>query len=97
MLTKFSFAVAIAAALLAMPAFGQITTLPALPATPGRSRPESASPPPLHQAQQPLSALSTQIPNTVHEGGHKYLGRDPDPEVRYQIMKDEAMHKGNSY
>ena len=94
MLTKFSFAVAIAAALLAMPAFGQITTLPAS-THPGRSKP--VQPAASSQAQQPLSALSTQIPNTVHEGDHKYLGRDPDPEVRYQIMKDEAMHKGNSY
>jgi hypothetical protein len=93
MLTKLSCA-AVAAALLAMPAFGQITTLPgSTQAT--RSHPvQRVEPTP---AQQPLSALSTEIPDTVHEGGHKYLGRDPDPEVRYQIMKDESMHKGNSY
>jgi hypothetical protein len=46
---------------------------------------------------QKLPALSTKLPNTVHEGGHKYLGRDPSPEIRYQIMKDETMHKGNNY
>jgi hypothetical protein len=49
------------------------------------------------RSQWPLPALNTKLPNTVHEGGHKYLGRDPDPVVRSQMMRDEAMHKGNSY
>src|SRR5262245_30534449 len=56
-----------------------------------------ASAPPATRFQQLNPALNTKIPNTVHEGGHKYLGRDPDATVRSQIMRDETMHKGNNY
>ena len=67
-------------------------------AQPTQSTPsgQSAKPtPPPTRFQQLNPALNTKIPNTVHEGGHKYLGRDPDAIVRSQMMRDEAMHKGN--
>ena len=67
----------------------------------GQTGPQTSAKPLVRAKPKPpttqLPALSTKLPNTVHEGGHKYLGRDPSPEIRYQIMKDETMHKGNNY
>jgi len=77
------------AALLATAAFGQ--TAPQTSSRPSARAKLQTVP------LQKLPALSPKLPNTVHEGGHKYLGRDPNPEIRYQIMKDEVMHKGNNY
>jgi hypothetical protein len=34
--------------------------------------------------------------DTVIEGG-QYLGRDPDPNVRGQLLKDDSEYEGNSY
>lgn len=34
--------------------------------------------------------------DTVIEGG-QYLGRDPDPNVRDQLLKDDSEYNGNSY
>ena len=89
MLKQLSLSAIAGAAVFATLAFGQ--TGPQTSATPSvRAKPKPA-------IAQKLPALSPKLPNTVHEGGHKYLGRDPSPEIRYQIMKDEAMHKGNNY
>ena len=89
MLKAFSLSAIAAAALLATSAFGQTGAQTS-------ARPPVRVQPKLPTVQK-LPALSTKLPNTVHEGGHKYLGRDPNPEIRYQIMKDETMHKGNNY
>ncbi len=89
MLKKLCLSTIAGAALFATAVFGQ--TEPQTSAT------RSVRVPPKPPAAQKLPALSTKLPNTVHEGGHKYLGRDPSPDIRYQIMKDETMHKGNSY
>jgi len=89
MLKRLSLSAVAGILLFATSAFGQ--TGPQTSAKPllgAKSKPPST---------QKLPALSTKLPNTVHEGGHKYLGRDPSPEIRYQIMKDETMHKGNNY
>ena len=55
-----------------------------------------------------LPALSTKLPNTVHEGGHKYLGRDPnardplsdherrDHAQRKQLLKHDALRLNQS-
>jgi hypothetical protein len=87
---------ALAVALLAIPSVAQQTETKKLQSKPVQSqqttRATSGS-----RSQWPLPALNTKLSNTVHEGGHKYLGRDPDPTVRTQIMRDEAMHKGNNY
>jgi hypothetical protein len=89
MLKQLSLSAIAGAALFATSAFGQ--TGPQTTTTPlVRAKPKPAT-------VQKLPALSPKLPNTVHEGGHKYLGRDPSPEIRYQIMKDETMHKGNNY
>jgi hypothetical protein len=89
MLKQLSLSAIAGAAVFATLAFGQ--TGPQTSATPSvRAKPKPA-------IAQKLPALSPKLPNTVHEGGHKYLGRDPSPEIRYQIMKDETMHKGNNY
>jgi hypothetical protein len=88
MLKQLSFSAIAGAALLATSAVGQ--TGPQTSATPSvRAKPKPAT-------TQKLPALSPKLPNTVHEGGHKYLGRDPNPGIRYQIMKDEAIHTGNN-
>jgi hypothetical protein len=90
MLKQLCLSAIAAAALVATSAVGQ--TGPQTSATPSvRAKPKPAT-------TQKLPALSPKLPNTVHEGGrgHKYLGRDPNPEIRYQIMKDEAIHKGNN-
>ena len=88
MLKQLSLSAIASAALFASSAFGQ--TGPQTSATPSvRAKPKPAT-------AQKLPALSPKLPNTVHEGGHKYLGRDPSPAIRYQIMKDEAIHKGNN-
>jgi hypothetical protein len=89
MLKTLSLSAIAAAVLFATSAFGQ--TGPQTSATP------VVRPKPKPPTAQKLPALSPKLPNTVHEGGHKYLGRDPSPEIRYQIMKDETMHKGNNY
>jgi len=34
--------------------------------------------------------------DTVNQGG-QYLGRDPDPNVRSQILKDDSEYNGNGY
>jgi len=34
--------------------------------------------------------------DTVNQGG-QYLGRDPDPHVRSQILKDDSEYNGNGY
>ena len=34
--------------------------------------------------------------DTVDQGG-QYLGRDPDPNVRSQILKDDSEYNGNGY
>ena len=89
MLKKLSLSAIAGAALFATSVFGQTgPQTSAKPLTRVKPKPPTV---------QKLPALSTKLPNTVHEGGHKYLGRDPNPEIRYQIMKDETMHKGNNY
>jgi hypothetical protein len=89
MLKQLSLSAIAGAAVFVTSAFGQ--TGPLTSTTPlVRAKPKPAT-------VQKLPALSPKLPNTVHEGGHKYLGRDPSPEIRYQIMKDETMHKGNNY
>jgi ABC-type oligopeptide transport system substrate-binding subunit len=72
-----------------------LVTTASAQSTPSTQSPKPASPPNVTPFQQRNPALNTKLPNTVHEGGHKYLGRDPDAVVRSQIMRDEAMHKGN--
>ncbi len=94
MLNKL-FLPAAAAVLFAASAYGQ--TAPSTSQTRAvRVKPARVQKPAPAPTQK-LPALSTKLPNTVHEGGNKYLGRDPDPDIRYQIMKDETMHKGNNY
>jgi hypothetical protein len=90
---RFAMLVASGAALFAMPAAAQPTQ-----STPSTNTTQSAKPanPPVPRFLQLNPSLNTKIPNTVHEGGHKYLGRDPDPVVRSQIMRDEMIHKGNN-
>ena len=34
--------------------------------------------------------------DTVNQGG-QYLGRDPDPNVRSEILKDDSEYNGNGY
>jgi hypothetical protein len=34
--------------------------------------------------------------DTVNQGG-QYLGRDPDPSVRSEILKDDSEYNGNGY
>jgi hypothetical protein len=34
--------------------------------------------------------------DTVSQGG-RYLGQDPDPNVRSQILKDDSEYNGNGY
>jgi hypothetical protein len=52
-----------------------------------------------HQAQQTLQYAPApgvfQNDTVVVDG--KYLGRDPDPNVRAQIRKDESQYNGNGY
>jgi len=93
-LMKITFVV-LAVAISAPPATAQSS--PPVPSVQSAQSTNSASAPPATRFQQLNPALNTKIPNTVHEGGHKYLGRDPDATVRSQIMRDETMHKGNNY
>jgi hypothetical protein len=47
------------------------------------------------QHSQPYFPASGVLQNdTVIEGG-QYLGRDPDPNVRSQILKDDSEYNGN--
>jgi hypothetical protein len=89
-LMKLAFAIMLGVAATAPPAFAQSTQ--------STNATQSAKPanPPVPRFLQLNPSLNTKIPNTVHEGGHKYLGRDPDPVVRSQIMRDEVIHKGNN-
>ena len=86
---KLKFLVALSVTTLAMPAFAQ--SVPARPIQRRNVQPIQQPTPP-----KPFATL-LKDKDTVHEGGNKYLGKDPDQQVRSQIMKDEAMHKGNGY
>jgi hypothetical protein len=92
-LMKLTLAIVLGDAAMAPPASAQSTQ-----STQSTNPTQSAKPtnPPVPRFLQLNPSLNTKIPNTVHEGGHKYLGRDPDPVVRSQIMRDEMIHKGNN-
>ncbi len=72
-LLKLALPVLLGIAALAPPASAQ-STQPTLSTQSTQSTNSRTAP----RGPQPLPALSTKLPNTVHEGGHKYLGRDPD-------------------
>ena len=38
----------------------------------------------------------TNDPYVVTDGAN-YLGRDPDPQIRSEMLKDDVSHNGNSY
>jgi hypothetical protein len=79
----------------AMLGFALFATAASAQSTQSTQSAKPTTPVTLTPFQQRNPALNTKLPNTVHEGGHKYLGRDPDAVVRSQMMRDEAMHKGN--
>jgi hypothetical protein len=92
---KLALQAAMGVAMFATPVAAQLSQ--STQSTKSKQSTKSATPPNVPRFQLLNPALNTKIPNTVHEGGHKYLGRDPDSVVRSQIMKDEVMHKGNNY
>jgi hypothetical protein len=63
---------------------------------------------PRHPARHHVPAAAVTNANGVEYGqrvadpavvtdGATYIGRDPDPQIRTEILKDDSMHNGNAY
>jgi hypothetical protein len=79
---KLTLLAAVGAALLAAPASAQ----------PNHRRQQVQ----VQHSQQYYPAPGVFRNDTVTEDG-QYLGRDPDPNVRSQILKDDSEYNGNGY
>lgn len=89
-MTKILNAVVLAAAATAV-----IAASPASAKTRHHAQPRVETTQPYEPLVGSSAAYSANDPYVVTDGG-TYLGRDPDLQVRSQLLKDESEYKGNN-